>query len=241
MHRALLLLAFAIAGCRATPPTSSPDATPTMPAPVPPRILRVQPAGAPTHLVVVLHGVGANADDLYPVAKALSSTIPSAEWLVPDGFHPFSGGGAGREWFSIQDVTEQNRPARVRQAASEVSRWIDDELKKRNLGNDRLILVGFSQGSMLSQWLAVHRRPAAVVSFSGRFADDDASAKTTTPVLIVHGTHDAVIPVRSAEEARTALEARGARVTVSIHQGLGHGIDRQGLDEARAFLSREAK
>lgn len=258
VHRLLPLAWLVLVGCKSAPaehgaPTpAGPIATtslnapqpaePAMPVPVPPlppRVRTVAPTGPRTHLVVVLHGVGADADDLLPVARALSSALPGAEWLSPDGFQPFAGGGSGRQWFSLQGITEQNRAARVKVAAEDVARWIDAELQQRKLGWNQLVLVGFSQGSMLSHWLAVHRNPAAVIAFSGRFADDDATAKTTTPVLIVHGSADGVIPVASAGEARAALEARGARVTVSIHPGLAHGIDNQGLTEAREFLARE--
>lgn len=230
-----------LSGCRANESTAKPSETKVMPAPAPPRVLHVKPAAAPSQLVVVLHGVGADADDLLPVARALSPTLPDAEWLVADAFHPFSGGGPGREWFSIVGVTEENRGARVKIAAEEVARWIDDELAARKLGWDRLVLLGFSQGSILANWLAVHRGPRAVVAFSGRFADDGPMVRTSTPVLVVHGARDPVIPVSNADDVKKALEARGARVTVSIHPALGHGIDAQGIDEARAFLASAAK
>ena len=236
-----------LSGCRANESTAKPAETKAMPAPAPPRVLDVKPEGPPARLVVVLHGVGADADDLLPVARALSPTLPDAEWLVADGFHPFSGGGTGREWFSIVGITEENRGARVKTAAEAVARWIDDELAARKLGWDRLVLLGFSQGSILANWLAVHRGPRAVVAFSGRFADvaepgsPHDPIRTNTPVLVVHGARDPVIPVSNADDVKKALEARGARVTVSIHPALGHGIDAQGIDEARAFLAREAK
>ena len=114
------------------------------------------------------------------------------------------------------------------------------------------MLVGFSQGAILATYLAVHRtpRPMAVVSLSGRYADDappDASAGARAgagagagvPVLLVHGARDPVIPVTSAPEAERALAARGARVTVRIQPDLAHGVDDAVLVEVRAFLKAE--
>ena len=98
--------------------------------------------GTASHLVVLLHGVGANAESFQELARVLARGLPGAEFLVPDGFHPFDSGGSGRQWFSFRGVTEKNRPARVREAGTEASRWIDGELASRGLGGDRLAVVG---------------------------------------------------------------------------------------------------
>ena len=49
---------------------------------------------------------------------------------MPDGFHPWDGGGGGRQWFSLAGVTEANRPARVEVAAEELSRWLDGSWRR---------------------------------------------------------------------------------------------------------------
>jgi phospholipase/carboxylesterase len=210
-------------------------------APKPPRVLHEGVTAAPERLVVFLHGVGASADDLLPIASALAPSLPGAEILLPDGFHAFDGGGGGRQWFSLRGVNDANRPARVRAAAIEVDAYLEQELSRRHLARDRLVVIGFSQGAMLGEWLAVHRPLRAVVAFSGRFADDEPVVRTTTPVLIVHGARDPLIPVAEAHAAAAALEARGAAVTVHIHPALGHGIDPKAVEEARAFLEAHAK
>lgn len=198
--------------------------------------------GTPSHLVVLLHGVGADADSFQDLAHVLAKALPDADLLVPDGFHPFDGGGAGRQWFSVRGVTEENRPARVREAGSEVSRWIDGELARRSLGGDRLIVLGFSQGAILAGWLAVHRapRPAAAVMLSGRIADDQPAAEgaPTLDVFIGHGERDPVMPVDEAASSARFLEASGARVTTRIYPGLGHQVDARELQDVAEFLMR---
>jgi phospholipase/carboxylesterase len=201
------------------------------------------PAGIPTHLVVLLHGLGDSAAGIQDIARALSPGLPRAEWLVPDGFQAFDGGGDGRQWFSIGGVTDANRAARVREAATEVSRWIDRELARRGLGGDRLVVVGFSQGAILAAWLAVHRapRPAAVVMLSGRVAvDQPAAAGASTPVLMTHGSNDAVIPVSVLEPGARALGACGAKVTTRVYPGLGHAVSPGELADVKAFLVAHA-
>jgi phospholipase/carboxylesterase len=199
-------------------------------------------ASAPTSLVVLLHGVGADADSFHDIARALAPSLPKSDFVTPDGFEPFDAPGAmaGRQWFSMNGVTEENRPARVRAAGAAVSTWIDRELEERGLGRDRLVVVGFSQGAMVAGWLAVHRTPApaAVVMFSGRVADDapPVAGSVATPVLLAHGADDPRISVSAVEPGAKTLEAWGARVTKRVYRGLGHQIDGVELRDAEAFL-----
>jgi phospholipase/carboxylesterase len=195
----------------------------------------------PTYLVLLLHGVGADAADFQPLARALAGALPQAEFLVPDGFHPFDGGGPGRQWFSLRGVTEANRAARVTVAAEEVSRYADAELARRGLAGDRLVLVGFSQGAIVAASVGLHRRPApaALVLLSGRVAEATApvAGAAKFPVLVAHGSADPVIPVAVVEPAARVLAAWGARVTTKIYPGLGHEVGPEELRDVQAFLA----
>ncbi|NOK19300.1 phospholipase [Corallococcus carmarthensis] len=206
------------------------------------RVLTLPPASGQTKLLVVLlHGVGASADSFLPIARALAPAVPDAEFAVLEGLHPFDGATQGRQWFSLQGITEQNRPARVRQAGTEVSAWLDGALAQRGLGPERVVLLGFSQGAILAQWLALHRQPSplAVVSLSGRLAEDAPAVpgSTSVPVLLVHGTRDPVIASRFSEEAAKELEARGAHVRLKLFPALAHGVDAAVLEEVQHFLA----
>lgn len=203
--------------------------------------IRVPPASGRTeYLMVLLHGVGATAESFAPIARALAPALPTTEFLVPDGTYPFDGGGRGRQWFSVRGVTEENRASRVDEAAQPLSAWIDRELAARKLGRDRLIVLGFSQGAIMAQWLALRTSPppAAIVALAGRLAvPRQPSDSTTTDVLLVHGTADTVMPVQLAEQAAAELEARGLDVELRIVPGLAHGVDARVLAEVKAFLS----
>jgi phospholipase/carboxylesterase len=192
------------------------------------------------YLAVFLHGIGDNAKGFAPIARALNSAMPTAELLVPDGFDPFESGGEGRQWFSRHGLDDDNRPGRVRQAGERVSTWLDAQLDARKLAHDRVVLVGFSQGAIVSLWLATHRRPApiAVAALSGRYADDAQPAGgASSPVLVVHGARDPVIPVAFATSSAKELEARGVQVMLRIHDDLAHSIDESVLRETRDFLT----
>lgn len=220
---------------------TGPSATASTTSAIPPRVLSITAASrAPSHLVVLLHGVGASADGFHELARRLALALPGVDLLTPDGLHPFDQARQGRQWFSIAGVTEDNRPARVRVAAAEIDAWIDRELERRSLARDRLVLVGFSQGAIVASWLSVHRSPppAAVVMLSGRVADDapPVPGSVETPVLVLHGEADRVMPIAVVAPGAQRLEAWGARVTTRTYAGLGHEVSPAELDDVAAFL-----
>jgi phospholipase/carboxylesterase len=184
--------------------------------------------------------VGADAASFADLGRTLARGLPRADFLVVDGFHPWDGGGSGRQWFSLRGVTDANRGQRIRDAGVEVSEYLDDELGRRHLGGERLVLVGFSQGAMMTGYLTVHRtpRPAAAVMLSGRVAMDDVptKAESPTPLLWAHGDADGVIPVSAVEPGTRVLQTWGAQVTTRIYPGMGHQVSPQELTEVEDFL-----
>lgn len=193
-----------------------------------------------SHLVVLLHGFGADCTDLEPVARALSASSPHAEFLLLDGLEA-APGGQGRQWFSLAGITPENRPGRVAGAGATVSAWIDRELARRGLRGEQLVVGGFSQGAILTGWLATERPtpPAAALILSGRFSGSGDGTKVTTPIFIGHGARDPVIPVAEGEQAATLLTARGAMVTKRVYPALAHGIGPDELRDVQAFLREQ--
>ncbi len=197
-------------------------------------------AGPATTLFVMLHGVGADAQSFHDIARKLAPSFPHADFVTPDGFYPFDQAPSGRQWFSIEGVTPANRAGRVRDAATEVSAWIDAQLDARKLPHERVIVVGFSQGAIVGSWLALHRTPSplAIVMLSGRIGDDATPIANTvqTPVFWGHGSADARIPVAEQEPGAKLLEGWGARVTTHVYPGLTHSVDARELSDVVTFL-----
>ena len=235
MTRGLALaLALASAAC-ARPKESSAmsDAAATMRSP--PRVLRIGAREAPRHLFVFLHGYGSRAEDLWPLAQTFSASFPDTESLLPDGFQG-SGAGEGRQWWSVEGMTDQNRAQRIEAAGVELDRWLDEQLAARALGPSDLTLFGFSQGAALAVSVGSRRTVRAVVSFCGKPAltpEVDGS----TAFLLINGAQDPFIPVAEATRFPAALRARGVEVEFRLMPGLGHGIDDEAMAVARAFVA----
>jgi phospholipase/carboxylesterase len=195
-------------------------------------------SGAPRQLMLLLHGVGANAANLLPLGRVLRAHFPEAAVVSLQGYEPFDGmphDGSARQWFSIRGDVEAERPARV---AAVLPRLITDiRAHQRRLGvtNAATALVGFSQGTILSleAVAAVDGLVGRVLAFSGRYASLPAQAPQHTTLHFFHGGADPVIPVQHARRAIEHLATLpGADATIDIASGIGHEIDKALLDSA---------
>ena len=202
------------------------------------RLLQSLPdEGAPAQLFILLHGVGASADDLVPLAQALRASFPQAALLLPDGFEPFDAAptAQGRQWFSILGVTEENRGERVRVVVPTLIDWVRGHQQRLGVGSAATALVGFSQGSIVSLEAATTAPDLVgrVLAFSGRFARLPEAAPPLTSFHFFHGAQDPVIPARHSTEAFEHLAALdGGDATLDIAEEVGHELHPALLDRA---------
>ncbi len=199
--------------------------------------------GKPKELVILLHGLGADGDDLISLAPLFARVLPEAAFVSPHAPFPCDMAPMGRQWFSFQDRDPAAVLAGVRAAAIHLDAFIDAELERAGLPDARLALLGFSQGTMMALHTAVRRaRPcAAVIGYSGALVGPELLAgevRSRPPVLLVHGDGDEVVPFRSMAAAEQALRAAGFPVQVAARPGLGHGIDEAGLKPGAAMLKK---
>jgi phospholipase/carboxylesterase len=211
---------------------------------------RLEPraGGAARQLVVFLHGYGADGNDLIDIGRAWQEQMPQAAFVSPHAPEPCGQAPTGRQWFALTMREPGERWVGVNKAAPGLERFLDAELKRRNLPASALALVGFSQGTMMALHVGLRRAsaPIAIVGFSGLLvvpqdADPEkfaAEIKSRPPVLLVHGDRDDLIPVQALFHASSGLAALEVPVEWHISAGLGHGIDQEGLRQGGEFLAR---
>lgn len=194
-------------------------------------------------MVILLHGYGSNGEDLIGLAPYWRRALPDTVFLSPNAPQPCPGAPNGYQWWALTNFSPAARVAGVREAAPIVDAFIDAQLARFGLSEDRLALVGFSQGTMTALHVGPRRarRLAGVVGYSGMLADAQAPAAemaTRPPLLLIHGDADPMVPVAALGQAKAALEPLGFEVATHISPGLGHSIDEPGLRLGEAFLSR---
>ncbi|HMD62571.1 MAG TPA: alpha/beta fold hydrolase [Stellaceae bacterium] len=192
-------------------------------------------------LVILLHGLGADGNDLIGLAPYWARLLPGAEFLSPNAPFPCDMAPYGYQWFSSQDRSPEAVLGGVRAAAPILDAFIDEALQERGLGSSELALVGFSQGTMMSLFVGLRRAApvAGIVGFSGRLLAPellDSELRSRPPILLVHGTDDPLVPYSSLAAAETALRAAGVPVETVSSVGIGHSIDNQGLQRGGLFL-----
>ena len=193
--------------------------------------------GAARHLLVLLHGVGAGADDLMGLAPSLAPALPGVAFAAFDAPMPYDMAPFGRQWFSLADRTPSVLQAGAARAMPALTAAMDAELKR--LGTGSLAIAGFSQGAMMALYAGLRRVPPAqaVLAYSGALLDVPTAA-AYPPVLLVHGTADEVVPAARTRDAQRLLATAGVAAETIFRPGLGHGIDDAGLAAGAAFLRR---
>jgi phospholipase/carboxylesterase len=210
---------------------------------------RLEPrSGAARQLVVFLHGYGADGNDLIDIGRAWQGLMPQAAFVSPHAPEPCGQAPAGRQWFPLTFRDPNERWTGVNKAAPVLERFLDAELKRRNLPPSALALVGFSQGTMMALHVGLRRAvaPLAMVGYSGLLAvPPDANAEkfaaevtSRPPVLLVHGDQDDLIPAQALFHAASGLASLGVPIEWHLSAGIGHGIDQEGLRHGGEFLAR---
>lgn len=203
--------------------------------------------GQAKSLVIMLHGVGSNGNDLISLAPILAQFSPDTAFVSPDA--PFAcdmvppGYPNAFQWFSLQNRDPHVMLEGVKTAAPLVEEFVEAQAERYGLPLDKVALLGFSQGTMTSLHVAprLKGKLAGVLGYSGALLWDEAIDKTTLqkmPMHLIHGQADDVVPVQAWDMAKTTLEKHGYSVSGHTTPRLTHSIDQEGIDSGGAFLKK---
>ena len=183
------------------------------------------------HLFVFLHGCGATAQSMIPIAFRFQARFPSAALVVPSGFDPEARGGVAQDWYPTRGLNCDNHRERVAAVLPDVEDLVRREQTHFEVPWSRTVLIGFSQGGTVA--LEAIKAPAlagAVVAFSSRFARLPAEGTPIrSRVHLVHGEHDCVVSRVHAERAARVLAGLHVPVTLDIVEDLGHALTHRAI------------
>ena len=206
---------------------------------------RLEPAGGgpARSAVLLLHGYGADGNDLIGLAAEWAPDLPQTLFYSPHAPFPCEASPFGRQWFGFQEKPRHLVAMEVATAAQVIGRAIDTLLTELSIAPAKLALAGFSQGAMMALHVGLRRAEpvAGILGYSGLLMAPELLAghlKSKPPVLLIHGDSDTVVPSASLAEAEAALTRLGVPVQAMLRPGLAHGIDPPGLAEGRRVLQR---
>jgi phospholipase/carboxylesterase len=102
------------------------------------------------HLFVFLHGCGATAQSMIPIAFKFQARFPSAALVVPSGFDPDARGGAAQDWYPTRGLNVDNHRERVASVLPDVDDLVRREQTNFGVSASRTVLIGFSQGGTVA-------------------------------------------------------------------------------------------
>jgi phospholipase/carboxylesterase len=198
-------------------------------------------AGAPEGALLLLHGRGADENDLYPLLDVLD---PERRLLGATARGPLSLPPGGAHWYAVHRVGYPD-PDTFWPTWEVLTGWADELLATHGIDPSRTVLGGFSQGTVMSYALGLgpnRPRPAGILALSGFMPEVegfplDLERAAGLPVAVGHGDRDPVISVEFARSARERLEEAGADLTYK-ESPMGHQIDPRFLATLPDWVAR---
>lgn len=202
---------------------------------------RHAPAGNPASAIILLHGLGSNAEDLIALAPLLAPVLPRTLFISPNAPWPCDMAPSGYQWFSLQEPGADSRWAGVQQAAPYLAQFVREVAAASALPLGRIVLMGFSQGCMMALHVALRLEEpvAGVVGLSGALIGPEhleREIRSRPPILLAHGQMDPVVPYGAMAVAETVLQRNNVPVETVTSPQMQHNIDDIVLTATAQFL-----
>lgn len=188
---------------------------------------------SPSHLLVILHGWGADANDLVPIASMLD--VPEYECIFPNAPYPHPEVPGGRAWYALETSNYQG----LSESRQLLYDWLLALEPTTGVPLQKTILCGFSQGGAMTLDVGLNLPLAALCSLSGYLHTRPQLSYSQQPsILMVHGKQDPVVPIQAAQQARDELLALG--IKVDYHElDMGHEIPLPVIQLLQKFINAQ--
>lgn len=184
----------------------------------------------PTHLLVMLHGWGANLQDVAPLAQMLN--LPGFGYIIPNAPFPHPQVPGGRAWYALETGDYNG----LSESRTMLFDWLQSLESQTGIPPQKTILAGFSQGGAMTLDVGLSIPFAALCSLSGYLHYHPHQQDVfLPPTAIFHGKQDTVVPLSAAQKARDELSAIG--LPIEYHElEMGHEILPLEIDLLKKFI-----
>lgn len=192
-------------------------------------------------LLLLLHGYGSNEEDLFSFASELPE-----EYYVISARAPYNLMPNAYAWYAINFDADEKKFSDLDQAKTSrdlIINFIDELVSNYPIDAEKVTLIGFSQGCILSYSVALSypQKVQRIVGMSGYFNEDIAIENYQTndfsnlQIFASHGNVDQVVPVEWARKAKPTLDSLGIK-NVYKEYPVGHGVAPQNFYDFRNWL-----
>ncbi len=192
--------------------------------------LRPENLVKPDYLIVALHGWGANAEDLVPIAAQLN--LSGVQFLFVEAPYPHPHVQWGKSWYALEKADYQG----LQESRQALLEWLLSLEKNLGVPLSHTLLMGFSQGGAMTLDVGLNLPLMGICSLSGYLHLKPQSLNPLSPrVLMIHGREDGIVPVAEAESARDLLTVLGANI--EYHElNMAHEISPKAINLLRDFI-----
>ena len=211
----------------------------------------LEPSRPAEAAVIWLHGLGADGHDFVPIVPELGlpDDLPIRFTFPHAPVRPVSinNGMEMRAWYDISPDMRRQDAAGITESARVVQGYLDREIAA-GIPADRIVLAGFSQGGAIALHAGV-RQPKALAGLLAlstylplpdAYAKEAVAARKDTPILMCHGTQDAVLPLQLGAWSRDVLKEGGFDVTWKEYP-MAHQVCAAEIRDISAWLSERLK
>jgi phospholipase/carboxylesterase len=190
--------------------------------------------------IFLMHGMGSNENDLPTIVKNLEK-----DYYIFSLRGPLSQ-GSGYAFFTIERIGQPHEEP-FRRILKDVQNFLEEAIKHYSIDRQKVFLLGFSQGAILSQSLAtmLGNKLAGIVSLGGYLPELVLEGRSKVDmngleVLLAHGVQDHVIPFGWSEKSKDFFETEGAQVKFFPYTG-GHFVTPQLIEEIEGYFHNANK
>ncbi len=198
----------------------------------------------PENVVILCHGYGGDGKDISILANYWKNYLPKTVFICPDAPEKCAVSPTGFQWFDLLDQTSDEILTKSLVAEIKLNKLIDEVKNEYNILADKIILSGFSQGSMISLQTGLKREDKvnSIIGYSGKIIDTkhiENNIKSKPDIILMHGDKDEVVPVSFLLEAKELFNRMEYKIQTKIFQNCEHRIPQEGSSLGLEFIKKK--
>jgi phospholipase/carboxylesterase len=199
--------------------------------------------GKPKNAVILCHGYGGDGKDISILANYWKIFLTETIFICPDAPEKCAVSPSGFQWFDLMDQTPEQVLTKSLVAEIKLNSLIDEVKQINNLSSDKIALVGFSQGCMISLQTGIKRKDKikCILGYSGRIIDINHLEKNINSrpeVMLMHGDKDEVVLLNSLLEAKDFFIKNNYNIQTKILKNCEHRIPTEGSSLGLKFIKK---
>ena len=198
---------------------------------------------SPESAVILCHGYGGDGNDISIVANYWKNFLPKTIFLCPDAPEICKVNPSGFQWFDLMDQTPEETLAKSLVAENKLNKFINEVIQQNKININKIALVGFSQGCMISLQTSLKRKDkiSCVIGYSGKIINQehlDKNIASKPEIYLMHGDIDQVVPLDNFLASKEFFISKKIKINTKIFQNCEHRTPTEGLSIGLEFLKK---